>query len=331
MFRGKIKARKLYTAIKALYPLMTRARVHVSDRFVELAAMDSQHAVAAYVEVDSDEFDRYDYSEDVKFGLNLNHALAALSVAEKDICIEIEGTTAKLSTGTFTATTQSDMRAFVDGIDNTFSLMLGSSMLFNDFIYPEAAWSWAVSIVQRQGTSFIDEDGRRAMRVLGLGIEIEKPLEGWPIRGSGWDMPALEEYAKQLLDPDRRGFSYTYGERLCGGEVNQIERAIKLMRDRPTTRRAVATTWKTVRDTCTSARGRHAPCLIALCFQARRDSVMERDMLDLTAFFRSWDVQRAAPANMYGLAKLLEHVALNVARTPGKLRIMAADAHIYVD
>jgi len=204
-------------------------------------------------------------------------------------------------------------------------------MHFNVFRNPTEAWQWAVSLVEMCGESFVDEDGRRARRFLGLGVEIERPLDGWPIRGSGWEMPALEEYARQLLDPDSRGFSYTYGERLCGGDLNQIERAIKLLRDRPTTRRAVATTWKSARDTCTSARRRHAPCLIAVTFQARRDSVTERDILDLTAFFRSWDVQRAAPANMYGLAKLLEHVALNVARTPGRLRIMAADAHIYVD
>lgn len=45
--------------------------------------------------------------------------------------------------------------------------------------------------------------------------------------------------------------------------------------------------------------------------------------------FRSWDVKRAAPQNLYGLSKLMEYVAARVGVPMGELTVFAVSAHIY--
>jgi len=59
------------------------------------------------------------------------------------------------------------------------------------------------------------------------------------------------------------------------------------------------------------------------------DFLLRDGKLSLTAFFRSWDCGRAAPANMYGLGKLLSYVAGEIWFPTGSLTIMAASAHMY--
>jgi len=51
--------------------------------------------------------------------------------------------------------------------------------------------------------------------------------------------------------------------------------------------------------------------------------------IHLAAFFRSHDFCGAYPANLYGLARLLQYVAERVGAEPGSISTTSASAHIY--
>jgi len=194
---------------------------------------------------------------------------------------------------------------------------------------PADAWKWLTSIINARGDMVRDENGKLCREVRNVGVTILNPLARWPIKGSGWDVPALEEYAKQLLKPNDGGFDYTYGRRLRQYpisylsehdiEQDQLKAVISRLRHSPSTRRAVAITWIPEQDNAEE----NVPCMQVV------DFLLRDNRLHLTAFFRSWDCGRAAPANMYGLGKLLSYVAGSIWVPAGSLTIMAASAHMY--
>lgn len=207
------------------------------------------------------------------------------------------------------------------------------------FALPGPAWRWAMDIIRANGATVLTEDGQRTMEVMNLMVTVENPLMGWPLADSGWDLVGLDEYATQLMNPYAKGFDYDYGNRLkcypspkrqddcwnCSGDahagaVDQIDGVINTLKKSPTTRRAIAITWIPNDDLESYY---HVPCLQLLDFLIRGEA------LHCTAFFRSWDVARAGPANMYGLAKLMEHVGQQVGVATGSLTVVAASAHIY--
>jgi len=87
-------------------------------------------------------------------------------------------------------------------------------MISSTWRYPYSAYGWLLSTIEKDGVLRKDERGYLCKEVLNVGVTIDKPLEGWPLEGSGWDIPALQKYAEQLVKPDDAGFDYTYGHRL---------------------------------------------------------------------------------------------------------------------
>ena len=190
------------------------------------------------------------------------------------------------------------------------------------------AWKAGLNLIERFGDQVITEDRKVTKEVRNLVLQVLEPSEGWPILGSGWDLPGLEKYAEQLLSDENNGFDYTYGERLrlypdTGGiyKMDQIDFLIGRLKDNPTTRRAIAITWVPEWD----AIGHHVPCLQLIDFLFRGGK------LNLTAYFRSHDIERAYPCNLYGLNKLLEYVAREAGMEPGSITTISASAHIYVE
>ncbi len=206
-------------------------------------------------------------------------------------------------------------------------------MISSTWRYPEDAWKWLTSIIRAKGDQVRDETGKMCREVRDVGVTVLEPLSGWPIKGSGWNVPALEQYAKQLLSPDDDGFDYTYGRRLrqypiswwkmgLGErdiEQDQLKAVISRLQHSPNTRRAVAITWIPEVDNVNE----NVPCLQVV------DFLLRDGRLSLAAFFRSWDCGRAAPANMYGLGKLLSYVAGGIWVPVGSLTIMAASCQEY--
>lgn len=184
------------------------------------------------------------------------------------------------------------------------------------FATPGAAWRWCINMINQHGTPLLTEDGQKTKEIRNMVLQIENPLIGWPISGSGWDIPALDVYVRdQILGSENRtGFSYTYGERL----VPRLPSLIEKLKAQPESRRAVISLWA---DSDYDIQ--HPPCWMVL------DFLIRGDILHLTAFIRSNDMKQAWPQNMYGLAKLLEYVASGAGVEPGSITTISASAHIY--
>ncbi len=146
-------------------------------------------------------------------------------------------------------------------------------------------------------------------------------------REYSWNEERLEEYALQLLSAENPGFEYTYGNRLRSwasegshaSSVDQIEHVIRRLKAAPSTRRATAVTWIPPTDEVRE----EVPCMIVDDFKLRDGR------LNLSVFFRSHDFAGAYPANLYGLARVLEYVSGEVGAVPGSISTLSSSAHIY--
>ena len=190
---------------------------------------------------------------------------------------------------------------------------------------PASAWEWARKIIKTNGQKVVTEDGQVTREIDGMTLRILYPDVGWPLSGSGWKIPALEEYYQnEIISPENKyGFDYTYGERLRNQSgVDQIQGVIDKLKANRTTRRAVAATWMPFTD---NDEDFHPPCLMVVDFYIRGEA------LHLIAHFRSHDMEQAWPQNVYGLYRLQEHIAKEVDAELGTLTTISASAHIYIN
>lgn len=213
--------------------------------------------------------------------------------------------------------------------------MIDMSTRFFEASTPASAWDWARKVIKANGQKVVTEDGQVTKEIDGMTLRILYPDVGWPISGSGWKIPALEEYYQnEIISPDNpTGFEYTYGERLRAWEsheipdsynvkTDQVEYIIRKLKANRTTRRAVGCTWNPLTD---EKPGFHPPCLMVADFKIRGEA------LNLIAYFRSHDIEQAWPQNVYGLYKLQEYIAGEVYAELGTLTTISASAHIYIN
>lgn len=187
------------------------------------------------------------------------------------------------------------------------------------------AWQRGLNLIWRQGAKITDERGTRIRELLSLQVVVEDPYHEMIPGQYSWNEERLEEYARQLLSGNNPGFEYTYGERLRAWSLpgapalDQIEQVISRLKASAHTRRATAVTWIVPIDTAKD----EVPCMIVDDFKLRDGR------LNLSIFFRSHDFAGAYPANLYGLARLLEYVSCEVGAEPGAISTTSASAHIY--
>lgn len=207
------------------------------------------------------------------------------------------------------------------------------------------AWHRGLNLIWRQGQEITDERGTRIRELLSLQVVVEDPYCDMIPREYSWNEERLEEYALQLLSAENPGFEYTYGNRLRSWTipnrssfdqpssiqssldrssfnwppVDQIEHVVRRLRASPQTRRATAVTWIPPIDETRD----EVPCMIVDDFKLRDGR------LNLSVFFRSHDFAGAYPANLYGLARVLEHVSKEVGATPGSISTLSSSAHVY--
>ncbi|MGV8126819.1 MAG: thymidylate synthase [Methanothrix sp.] len=187
------------------------------------------------------------------------------------------------------------------------------------------AWQRGLALIWRQGGEITDERETRIKEILSLQMVVEDPYRDMIPTGYSWNEERLEEYSRQLLSGDNPGFEYTYGERLRAwalpgcAPLDQIEQAISRLRASSCTRRSTAVTWIAPLDSSKE----EVPCMIVDDFKLRDGR------LHLSIFFRSHDFAGAYPANLYGLARLLQYVAGEVGAQPGSISTTSASAHIY--
>jgi thymidylate synthase len=187
------------------------------------------------------------------------------------------------------------------------------------------AWERGLGYIWRQGEEITDERGTRIRELLALQVVVEEPYRQMIPSGYSWNEERLEEYAGQLLSGDNPGFEYTYGQRLRAWSLpgypplDQIDLAVERLKASASSRRATAVTWIAPVDSAKE----EVPCMIVDDFKVRDGR------LHLAAFFRSHDFCGAYPANLYGLARLLQHVSERVGAEPGSISTTSASAHIY--
>ena len=187
---------------------------------------------------------------------------------------------------------------------------------------PSEAWIRGLCFILDNGDEFVDERGTSITEVLHLQTVIRKPFGSRSIPVEfGWDEAHLDIYAKQLLDPESRGFVYTYGNRMCnwGGEIDQIKMVINRLNASRATRRASISTWIPTLDHNTE----EVPCMMVADFKCRDGK------LNLGIYFRSHDFCCAYPANVYGMAQVLKFVSTYTNLKPGWIVTNSASAHIY--
>jgi len=158
----------------------------------------------------------------------------------------------------------------------------------------------------------------RVKEVLLLTARILRPLKERFFIDYLLDADELEEYVQEsFLNPKKQVASYTYGSRLFN--YGKLEEVIDYLKNNPDTRRALATLWIPSED----VKSEDPPCLTLIQFFIRNNH------LHLIAYWRSHDVYQAAPANWYGLSRLMEIIASKLHTKIGVLTTMSASAHIY--
>jgi len=190
-------------------------------------------------------------------------------------------------------------------------------------------WRKLVKKIMDEGKLIEDERGSKTREILNAIVEIRKPFKtnfyqiGEEIEapeGYFWSGEKLKEYAKQFLTPDKQGFIYTYGNRLRGHfQVDQVEEAIKRLKNFKGTRRATMTTWDPRIDT----KEDEVPCMILIDFKIRDNK------LYTTGVWRSHDIYGAWFPNAVGLAYLARYVAKKTGVKVGPITIHSISAHIY--
>ncbi len=202
------------------------------------------------------------------------------------------------------------------------------------------AWHRGLNLIWRQGHEITDERGTKIKELLSLQVVVEDPYRDMIPHEYSWNEERLEEYAQQLLSAENPGFEYTYGNRLRSwtlpgqsstdspsigqpsitqSTIDQIEQIKRRLKASPATRRATAVTWIPPIDEFRD----EVPCMIVDDFKLRDGR------LNLSIFFRSHDFAGAYPANLYGLARVLEHVSKEVGAVPGSISTLSSSAHIY--
>lgn len=140
----------------------------------------------------------------------------------------------------------------------------------------------------------------------------------------GFNGSQLVTYCEQLFNPNKGSFTYTYGERLLGYQINserldQLEYVKEKLKENRNSRRALIITWMPTCDCFVS----EVPCLQLIDFKIRNDK------LNVSALWRSHDVKDAWFPNIVGILSLSNHIAEYLNIHVGDVSIYSLSAHIY--
>jgi thymidylate synthase len=150
----------------------------------------------------------------------------------------------------------------------------------------------------------------------------------WVMAGR-MDLQSIQYYNPGVgkFSADRRKLDGAYGPRLFGlGALDQIPRVVQLIRERPATRRGVATVYIPEFDTVrrnVEGREDEVPCTIALQYLPR-DGV-----LHAFSYMRSQDVPNVLPYDVFIFTLIQEYVARNTDNELGEYHHVSGSFHYY--
>jgi thymidylate synthase len=208
---------------------------------------------------------------------------------------------------------------------------------------PAQGFRYIFSYILDHHTDFVSEDGDVSILGETICVHINEPMTEHVelINLSCQGMNSFTYYAEQLVegkhikkDNPEDEAEYTYYGRLfeygqccvypdspsCGAWVNQIQAVINKLKQSPNSRRGVAVTWQPWVD----IDSHDPPCMDFLKFSIKNNKVC------LTVVFRSHDVLKAWPQNVYGISYLLKYVADELGIEVGYLEVISCDPHVYI-
>ena len=200
------------------------------------------------------------------------------------------------------------------------------------------AWEKAVIACWEQGESFptqYDKPEDPASRDVTALIHVTNPTAEPRIhRAFPGGLDDLEKYRGEVLygvhdhwiAPEEGKWEYTYHERLfeydvpgLNAPIDQIAKAIEMLKDCSFTRRSQVVTWKAWEDL-----GIHDPaCLQRMHFR------IEKGRLNMNVHMRSNDAYKAAFMNMYAFVELQAWMAQRIGVEVGEYCHIADSFHIY--
>lgn len=182
-------------------------------------------------------------------------------------------------------------------------------------------WETLVKRIMSKGVEITDERGSTTKEILNTIVSIQNPLDSESPEGYFWTGEKLDKYSEQFLSSDKQGFIYTYGNRLREhfAGIDQIDEAIKRLKNFKESRRAISITWDPTVDT----KNDEVPCMMLVDFKLRDGK------LNTTGLWRSHDIYGAWFPNAVGLTNLASYVAGEVGADVGTLTIHSISAHIY--
>ncbi len=132
-------------------------------------------------------------------------------------------------------------------------------------------------------------------------------------------------YAEMLTSRQIPGVAYNYGKRMrVDLGVDQIQAMKELLKNRPDSKKMVATTMDPKRDWNEVNQG-DTPCLVMVL-----GSVQDNKFF-FTAHFRSQDMVHGWPRNTFALRKLQKDIADSAGMKMGPLTMITHSAHMYAD
>ena len=141
---------------------------------------------------------------------------------------------------------------------------------------------------------------------------------------------AYADYAKQVIEgKNADGFEYSYYERLFRHpadmyhDVDQIHGIVDRLRKQKQSRRAIAATWHPIRDLHEETI--HTPCLQLVQFWTD----IQTGKLEMQTVWRSRDMYKAFPMNVWAMLALFKLVSDSVGVEPGIYRDFSIHPHVY--
>lgn len=195
----------------------------------------------------------------------------------------------------------------------------GSVSVVGDSIWQ--VWFGALAEVMAHGRVSSTSYGQDQREILGLSWSIRDPMARPP--AGLLDVESLDRYASEhfLSDSPPPGVAYTYADRMQRRWGGQIDRVVDLLEESPGQRRCWVSLW----DNEQGLGEKSPPCLVGCWFR------VQGDQLHLWACFRSHDLLRAFPSNLWGLGNLGEEVAALLGLSLGSLSGVSLSAHVYED
>jgi thymidylate synthase len=181
-------------------------------------------------------------------------------------------------------------------------------------------WPIIIEKIMNDGQEVMDERGSKTKELTNLVIEITDPLNSKIPKGYPFSGRMLENYKDQLLNPDKKGFTYTYGNRLRKYfGVDQIKDAITRLKNCKESRRAISITWDAMDDGINE----DVPCMILVDFKIRNNK------LNTGIIFRSNDMFGAWVSNAFAILELAKYVSDELNVEVGSIVTHSISAHIY--